>query len=88
VKLPGPDGKVNSWHSSAAEAAELGMSSWVRMTANMSLGAYELFEATSNNLPDPVWPDFPFKEILQIAFRDRVIDTPDHPLVKKLQGLT
>jgi hypothetical protein len=54
----------------------------------MSLGAYELFEATSNSLPDPIWPDFPFKEIMQIAFRDRVIDTPDHPLVKKLQGLT
>jgi hypothetical protein len=88
VKLPGPDGKVNSWHSSAAEAAELAMTSWVRMTANMSLGAYELFEATSNSLPDPIWPDFPFKEIMQIAFRDRVIDTPDHPLVKKLQGLT
>jgi hypothetical protein len=85
VKLPGPDGKINSWHQSAAEAAELAMLCWVRVTANMSLGAYELFEATGN-LSDPVWPDLPFKEILQVAFGDRVIDTPDHPLVRKLEG--
>ena len=45
VKLPGPDGKVNSWHQSAAEAAELAMSCWIRMTANMGLGAYELFRS-------------------------------------------
>ena len=51
VKLPGSDGKINPWHHSAAEAAERAMSCWVRMTSNMSLGAYEIFEATSNNLP-------------------------------------
>src|SRR5215813_12145218 len=40
VKLPGPDGKHNDWHRSAAEAAELAMKRWVRISANMSLGAY------------------------------------------------
>jgi len=85
VKLPTPDGKINPWHQSAAEAAEKAMATWVRVTANMSLGAYELFEATGN-LPDPIWPEHTFSEILQIAFRGRVINTPDHPLVLKLQG--
>ena len=87
VKLPGPDGKINPWHQSAAEAAERAMTRWVRVTANMSLGAYELFEATGN-LPDPVWPEHSFQEILQIAFRGRVVDSPEHPLVLKLQGQT
>ena len=59
VKLPGPDGKHNEWHRSAAEAAELAMKRWVRLTANMSLGAYEVFEATGD-LPEPVWPEIPF----------------------------
>ena len=49
------------------------MKSWVRVTANMSLGAYEIFEA-SGDLPEPVWPDFSFQEILKIAFRDRIVD--------------
>jgi hypothetical protein len=85
VKLPGPDGKYNEWHHSSAEAAELAMYKWVRLTANMSLGAYELFEATGD-LPEPTWPDLPFPEILKIAFRDHIVDKVDHPLVQRLGG--
>lgn len=85
VKLPGPDGKVLEWHRSAAEAAELAKKRWIRVTANMSLGAYEMFVAPEG-LPDPVWPDLTFTEILKIAFRDRYVDSIDHPLVKRLRG--
>ena len=85
VKLPGADGKHNEWHRSAAEAAERAMKQWVRLTANLSLGAYEMFEATGA-LPEPEWPDLPFAEILKIAFRDRIVDTADHPVVQRLRG--
>jgi hypothetical protein len=85
VKLPGPDGKHNEWHRSAAEAAELAMTGWVRITSNMSLGAYEVFEATGD-LPPPVWPEFDLAEILKIAFSDRIVDRMDHPLVQRLRG--
>jgi hypothetical protein len=86
VKLPDPQGRQNEWHRSAAEGAERAMKKWVRVTASMSLGAYEIFEA-SGDLPDPVWPDFSFQEILKIAFRERLVDRPDHPLVQRLQGI-
>ena len=85
VKLPGPDGKHNEWHRSAAEAAELAMKRWIRLTANMSLGAYEVFEATGD-LPEPNWPDIPFQEILKIAFNHRIVDRADHPLLQRLRG--
>jgi len=85
VKLPGPDGRQNDWHRSAAEAAEIAMNSWSRLKANMSLGAYELSTATGN-LPDPEWPDLLFPEILKIAFRNHLVDQLDHPLIKRLQG--
>ena len=85
VKLPGSDGKHNEWHRSAAEAAELAMHKWVRVTANMSLGAYEVFEATGD-LPEPTWPDLPFEKLLEIAFRDRIVDRLDHPVVQRLRG--
>ena len=87
VKLPGSDGKHNEWHRSAAEAAERAMQYWLRVAANMSLGAYEMSVATGN-LPEPAWPDLPFDEILKIAFRDHIIDHADHPLVKRLRGAT
>lgn len=86
VKLPGPDGKHNEWHRSAAEAAERATEKWVRVTANMSAGAYDIFEA-SGGLSDPVWPAISFEEILKIAFRDRYVDDVDHPLLQKLRGL-
>jgi hypothetical protein len=61
------------------------MEKWIRVTANMSLGAYEIFEATSV-LSDPTWPDLPFHEILKVAFRDRFVETLDHPLIQRLKG--
>jgi len=85
VKLSGPNGKQNEWHRSAAEAAERAMKKWVRVTSSMSLGAYEIFEA-SGDLPEPVWPDLSFEEIVEIAFRERLVDRGDHPLVQRLLG--
>ena len=51
----------------------------------MDLGAYEMYEAGSL-MADPVWPEISFQEILRIAFRDRIIDRIDHPVVKRLRG--
>jgi hypothetical protein len=85
VKLPGPDGKHNEWHRSATEAAERAMRKWIRLTPNMSLGAYDICEATGV-LSEPTWPDLPFHEILKVAFRDRLVETLDHPLVQRLKG--
>lgn len=85
VKLPSADGRHNEWHRSAAEAAELATTQWIRIRANVSLGAYEIFRAVSD-LTDPNWPDLPFAEILKIAFRDHIVDREDHPLVKRLRG--
>ena len=87
VKLPSPDGRANEWHRSAMEAAELAMKRWVRVKANMALGAYEIFEAAST-ISDPEWPGLPFQELLRIAFRDKLVDRLDHPVIKRLRGLS
>ena len=85
VKLPTSDSKRNDWARSAREAAELAMTRWVRVKANMSLGAYEI-HAAEGEMADPVWPDLPFQELLRIAFRDRMITALDHPVIKRLRG--
>jgi hypothetical protein len=85
VRVPAADGRANEWHVSAATAAEAAMRGWVRMKSNMSLRAYEIFQPV-NSIPDPVWPEQPFPELLRIAFRDRLINTIDHPAVKRLRG--
>lgn len=85
VRLPGGDGRLDQWNSSALEAANLAQSSWIRIAANMNLGAYEVFEATGD-LPDPEWPDLSFEEILRIAFKDQFIQDMDHIVIKRLRG--
>jgi hypothetical protein len=87
ARLPASDGRINEWHRSAMEAAERAMTRWVRVKANMSLGAYEVFEAASS-IPDPTWPEYSFHQLLEIAFRDRLIKSLDHPVIKRLRGLT
>lgn len=85
VALPGPDGKTMEWHRSALEAATLAQSGWVRVQANMALGAYEVFQA-ANDLPAPVWPSINFSAILRVAFKGRFINTLDHPVLRRLRG--
>jgi hypothetical protein len=86
VKLPNGEGKYNEWHRSGAEGAERAMEKWVRVTANMDLGAYDISEARGD-LSEPIWPDYALEEILKIAFRDRLVDRADHPLVQRLLGI-
>jgi hypothetical protein len=85
VKLPAPDGRINEWHRSAAEAAERAMHSWLRVKADMALGAYALFEASAT-IPDPIWPTETFRDLLKIDFRDRLVDGLGHPVIKRLRG--
>ena len=43
------------------------------------------FEA-QGELSEPEWPKKSFKELVEIAFRGRVIDRDDHPVINRLRG--
>lgn len=85
VKLPGEDGRTNSWNDSALEAARLAMAQWVRIAANMSGGYYDT-SVTQSPLSDPTWPDLSMAELLEKCFRDRFLKSVDHPVLKQLRG--
>jgi hypothetical protein len=85
IRLPGPDGKLDDWSRSALEAAQRAQTNWVRVAANLSLGAYDVFEATAE-LPEPQWPEQSFQELLGVGFKDRLIDSLEHPVIRKLRG--
>ena len=63
VRLPEATGRRNSWAESSRRGAELAMKHWTRLTSNRSAGQYDLAIASAT-LPEPEWPDLPFKEIL------------------------
>jgi hypothetical protein len=85
IRLPGRDGRHDAWNRSALQAAQMAMTRWIRLASNMGLGAYEVFEAAAA-FPDPEWPPYPFQHLLEIAFKDCLIDTIDHPVLRRLRG--
>ena len=84
-KLPGADGRSNSWNESALAAARLAEDQWVRVAANMAGGMYDVFEAVGE-LSEPTWPELSLQELLKLCFKDRYIQSLDHPAVKSLRG--
>jgi len=86
LKLPRSNGRVCRWGNSAMEAAKLAETKWVRVVSNQTTKCYDVFEATGINV-EPQWPDdLEFKDILRICFKDRFIDSIDHPFVQRLRG--
>jgi hypothetical protein len=86
IRLPGPDGRQNDYWRTAHDAAERAMKDWIRIKANMSAKAYDVYESIQK-FPDPDWPaGLAFNEMLRIAFRDRLVDHVDHPVLKRLRG--
>jgi hypothetical protein len=82
----GTDSNVRTgWQDTALAAAELAKTSWIRMQADMALAGYRVLKA-KGDLGEPEWPATPFNELLDVAFKDRVIDTEDHPIFNKLLG--
>lgn len=85
IPLPGEDGNRNPWHESLAIAMELAKSKWIRMAANMSGGAYDVFEALSDLAP-PEWPDYGLDALVEVAFRGKIIKDLEHPVIQSLLG--
>lgn len=86
LKLPLDDRRRNNWQLSALEAAKLAQDHWVRIVADMKLQAYVIYKALGD-LPEPVWPEKSFAELLEIAFQDLIIDDPEHIVIKQLNGV-
>lgn len=61
IRLPGADGKIDEWNRSALEAVERAGSHWIRIAANMNLGAYDLLSAEAANLAPAQWPSLSFR---------------------------
>ncbi|MDA0746217.1 MAG: hypothetical protein O2954_06840 [bacterium] len=85
IRLPGEEGNIDDWNRSALEAAEMARSGWIRLAANRSLGAYDVFEATGD-LPEPEWNLTEFQDLVNTAFKGRYIEDLEHPVLRRLRG--
>ena len=79
------DGRSNSWHETANEARRMAEKNWIRIVPNMALGGYEVFKALAP-IDEPDWSKMTFQQLLEVAFRNRIISSFDHPVLKNWLG--
>ena len=85
IRLEDERGRLDDWNTVALEAAEQARTKWVRLMANMGAGRYDVLIA-AGTFADPVWPTLSLQRMLSLAFKDRFIDSLDHPVLKRLRG--
>jgi hypothetical protein len=87
IRMADSDGKWNVWHQSAWQIAEKAKSRWCRMQANRDAGHYiaEYDQRPADQQQEPAWPDMPFRDWLELAFKGFTIDSRDHPVLKRLR---
>ena len=88
VGIPLDGAKDNKFWESAREIAEIAKTEWVRISTGT--GCYDYYKAAlamSQVPPEPEWPSDSFGEILRLAFKNRVIDSMDHPIMRSLSHL-
>jgi hypothetical protein len=85
VPLPDAEGNLNKWHASLEQALDHAKKNWIRISANKSLGSYDVHQA-AGRLAEPVWPEPTLEELVEIAFRDRMVLNETHPIVHTVLG--
>jgi hypothetical protein len=88
IALPDPNvnsGRQNKWGSSALEVMKIAKTKWTKLLPGS--GSYRAFVAENEQLPEPVWLDGKsFVDIIGVAFKEDLIDSPSHPIVLRLRG--
>jgi hypothetical protein len=85
VRIPGADGRINSWHSTLRDAAELAMKFWVKVVPDTGNKCYQVEQPVAK-ISDPEWPNLSFVDLMRLAFKNLVIDNPDHEVLQRLRG--
>jgi hypothetical protein len=80
LKLNRAEGKANNWNTSALNVLELAESGkWVRIVSAKKSYRYQVSKKTLDEVP-PKFTDRPFRTLVDIAFKDRVVRTLDHEI--------
>lgn len=85
VTLPGLDGRRNNWHESLQQGVNRAKQIWIRAVPNMSIGSYDILEATGS-ITEPNWTEHTMQQLLEVAFRNKIIKNIDDPIVQGLLG--
>jgi len=83
LRIPMAEKQFDAAGATAHAAAQAAKQAWIRL-----VWAGNQFDTLIAKvaIPGPHWPDLTFDQMIEIAFTGRVIDNPEHPVVKALNG--
>jgi hypothetical protein len=85
IRLPDESGHIDTFNESALVIVEQYAGQWIRVLTNQETRSYEVLECTVE-VPLPKFPEGGMRYLFNIAFRNRVIQTLEHPVLKELRG--
>ena len=78
----------NSWTDSVMRAMDKAQHDWISLESDQPHDEYKIHTSPrSDEWGEPKWLNQTFEEIVQLAFRDRVVDSLDHTVAKRLLGM-
>jgi hypothetical protein len=86
IRMPDETGRIDSYNESALRIIDQFAGQWIRILSNQSERRYDVLETPSTQLPEPKWPKDGFQWMFSTAFRSRVIDSINHPVLRALRG--
>jgi hypothetical protein len=90
IKQPNRGQDENPWLETARMVSAAAMQGWVRVTKPTSTGGKADrwgYVDVPHAMFDPKWPTKSMPDILAATFPDRVINKPDHDLIKQYEQL-
>jgi hypothetical protein len=86
IRLPDESGNIDTYNESAlAIVSECG-GKWIRVLCDRGEKAYSILESPPLDLPAPKWPEGGYDWMVATAFKNRIIKTPEHPVLLALRG--
>lgn len=80
-------GEMNKYNATRMEAYRVATTQWLQLRANNAGGFYS-YALAEDTLPEPTWSNKPesLRAAIEIAFKGFVIDSLNHPLMKRIRG--
>ncbi len=76
--------ELDPWNKSALDAVENNQNKWIRLRSSKKSNQYQLI-VDENTLP-PDWSEEDANYFLNKAFKDKIVDSIKHPIIKELLG--
>lgn len=77
----------NEWAVSAWRALDLAKQNWIKLVTVRGARGYEAHQPLSANYGEPIWLEMEWSQILELAFRDRIIFDETHQVHRTLYGI-